>query len=321
MELVVTDSLGTWVAVWNSDSTLGGTIGSDGDILVSRSTNNGATWSAAFPLNSDAAADSRTDTNPALVFDGNDRWVAVWTANAAPGFLVAESRDGGVTWSAPQSVNASAIDDNGFELFGALGVDGDSYVVAWSSDENIGRATGTDLEILFAHGMTCPHAPTRGCAQSQPGRSSLTIKDAADDNKNSLAWKWGKGDATNLSDFLDPVNGDFYLLCVYDAQSGPVKLRDGIGLHGAGTCSDKPCWSAGTKAVKYKDRAGSLGGATAASASMGEIGKSRASFKAKGLNLAMPSLPLVGPVTRSKGSAVADLAATASALARSSRAG
>ncbi len=295
--VVATDKLGTWVTVWNSDSTLGGTIGSDSDILVSRSIDNGATWSAAAPLNSDAATDSRSDTSPVLVFDGNDRWVAMWTANAAPGFLVSESRDGGVTWSAPQPMNASAIDDAGFELFGALGVDGDSYVVAWSSDENIGGTTGTDLEILFTHGIACPYAPTSGCVQSQPGRSSLAIKDASDDAKNALTWKWGKGAATTLADFLDPVNGDPYLLCVYDAQSGPLKLRDGIGLHGAGTCGGKPCWSTATKGAKYKDKAGSQGGATALSVSIGESGKSKASFKAKGLNLAMPSLPLVGPVT------------------------
>ena len=46
---VTTDGAGNWVAVWDSYDTLGGTIGTDYDILVSRSTNNGATWTAPPP--------------------------------------------------------------------------------------------------------------------------------------------------------------------------------------------------------------------------------------------------------------------------------
>ena len=40
---VTTDRVGNWVAVWDSTDTLGGTIGSDADILVSRSADAGAT--------------------------------------------------------------------------------------------------------------------------------------------------------------------------------------------------------------------------------------------------------------------------------------
>ncbi len=40
---VATDGSGNWVAVWDSTDSLGGTIGADGDILVARSTDNGAT--------------------------------------------------------------------------------------------------------------------------------------------------------------------------------------------------------------------------------------------------------------------------------------
>ena len=46
------------VAVWTSVDDLGGTIGTDIDILVSRSTNNGASWTAPAPLNTNAASDS-----------------------------------------------------------------------------------------------------------------------------------------------------------------------------------------------------------------------------------------------------------------------
>ncbi|MEE8170861.1 MAG: sialidase family protein [Phycisphaerae bacterium] len=58
---LTTDGSGNWVAVWTSDENLGGTIGADEDILTARSTDNGATWTAPAPLNSNAAADSEND--------------------------------------------------------------------------------------------------------------------------------------------------------------------------------------------------------------------------------------------------------------------
>ena len=43
---VTTDGVGNWLAVWRSTENLGGTIGTDQDILVSRSSDAGATWTA-----------------------------------------------------------------------------------------------------------------------------------------------------------------------------------------------------------------------------------------------------------------------------------
>jgi Neuraminidase (sialidase) len=54
---VTTDGLGMWVAVWHSTDSLGDTIGTDYDILVARSTDNGATWTPPVALNTNAASD------------------------------------------------------------------------------------------------------------------------------------------------------------------------------------------------------------------------------------------------------------------------
>ena len=58
---VATDEGGNWVAVWYSTDDLNdpslGYIGTDGDILVARSTDNGATWTAPAPLNTNASTD------------------------------------------------------------------------------------------------------------------------------------------------------------------------------------------------------------------------------------------------------------------------
>ncbi|MCH8149003.1 MAG: exo-alpha-sialidase, partial [Planctomycetes bacterium] len=61
---VTTDGDGNWVAVWTSRDSLGSTIGFDSDILVSRSSDNGATWTDAEALNDFANSDSSLDRFP-----------------------------------------------------------------------------------------------------------------------------------------------------------------------------------------------------------------------------------------------------------------
>jgi len=75
---VTTDGAGNWVAVWQSYDTLGGTVGSDYDIFVSRSTNNGSTWSPVVTLNTNAGSDAGADWDPQVTTDGAGNWVAVW---------------------------------------------------------------------------------------------------------------------------------------------------------------------------------------------------------------------------------------------------
>ena len=106
---MTTDGAGHWVAVWASDDSLGGTIGTDDDILVARSTDNGATWTAPAALNTNAATDSGYDEEPQVTTDGAGHWVAVWHSDDSLGgtigtdwdILVARSTDNGATWTAP----------------------------------------------------------------------------------------------------------------------------------------------------------------------------------------------------------------------------
>ncbi|MGB2984614.1 MAG: sialidase family protein, partial [Phycisphaerae bacterium] len=66
---LTTDGAGNWVAVWESYENLGGTIGTDYDILFSRSIDNGANWSPPAALNTNAASDSGGDRFPQLTTD------------------------------------------------------------------------------------------------------------------------------------------------------------------------------------------------------------------------------------------------------------
>ncbi len=106
-----------------------------------------------------------------------------------------------------------------------------------------------------------------------------------------LRWKWGKGAATSLADFGDPVGTDPYTLCVYDESVGgqPTTKLDLAMLPGA-------AWRAKSTGFAYKDKLGSAGGVAAITLKAGAAGKAKVTLTAGGPNLALPPLPLVVPV-------------------------
>ena len=123
---VTTDGQGTWVAVWHSLNSLGGTIGTDRDILVARSTDGGVTWTEPAVLNTNAATDLGHDRRAQVTTDGLAvaNWVAVWGSDDSLGdtigtdydILVARSTDDGATWTAPAALNTNAATDSGARL-------------------------------------------------------------------------------------------------------------------------------------------------------------------------------------------------------------
>jgi hypothetical protein len=156
---VATDGAGNWLAVWHSNDSLGGTIGTDHDILVARSTNKGATWTAPVPLNTNATSDSveADDSSPQVATDGAGHWVAVWSADHSLGgadadILVARSTNNGATWTAPGLLNSNGGSDSGWDKSPAVTTDGlGNWVAVWHSNEaNVGAGIGTDYDILVA---------------------------------------------------------------------------------------------------------------------------------------------------------------------------
>ena len=156
---VATDGAGNWVAVWDSDDSLGGTIGTDTDILVSRSSDDGATWTAAVALDTNAATDSGVTREPQVATDGAGNWVAVWPSDDSLGstigtdydILVARSSDAGATWTAPEALNTNAATDSGNDLVPEVMTDGaGNWVAVWYSDDSLGGAIDTDDDILVA---------------------------------------------------------------------------------------------------------------------------------------------------------------------------
>ncbi len=88
-----TDGAGNWVVVWSSDDSLGGTLGTDEDILIVKSTDGAITWSAPAALDLAAATDAGADTRPQLVTDRLGTWVAAWNSTDSRGGTLGTDQD------------------------------------------------------------------------------------------------------------------------------------------------------------------------------------------------------------------------------------
>ena len=156
---VATDGDGNWVAVWSSAENPADPDGTDSDIFVSRSTDDGVTWSAAQTLNSNAGSDSGSDWAPFVTTDSSGNCVVVWYSNDDLGatvgpdsdIFVARSTDNGVSWSAVQALDPNADSDSGFDGPPCVMTDGSGNCVAvWYSNDDLGATVDTDYDIFVA---------------------------------------------------------------------------------------------------------------------------------------------------------------------------
>jgi hypothetical protein len=114
---VVTAGDGTWLIAWSQTEEGGGF--ETANVMLSRSTDNGATWSAAAPFASNVADDEYTN-RPRLATDGSGNWMAAWhesdPINGDDDIRFTTSTDNGVTWAPVQWLAAfmpfDAIDQN-----------------------------------------------------------------------------------------------------------------------------------------------------------------------------------------------------------------
>ncbi len=180
---------GVWVTVWQTQGAP--ELGSDGDILFSRSTD-GLNWSAPAALNTNAQTDTALDESPHIAADGNGNWVTVWVSSDSQGggtgkdrdILFALSIDGGQTWSAPKPVNTNAATDSGDDLSPRIAFGGGRWYVTWQSTETYGGQFKADNNI-FMTGDTVTNGAFSWFTPSVAHSTAST--DAGDDDSPDIA--------------------------------------------------------------------------------------------------------------------------------------
>lgn len=158
---IATDGAGVWIVPFQSDDSLGGTIGSDFDLFTSRSLDAGASWSTMAVLNDNASTDSGNDLAPSIETDGTT-WIIAWDSSDDLGatigsdgdILYVRSTDAGISWSSPTALNTNAATDSGTDNGVEIVVDGGgTWLAVWASDDDLGATVGSDLDILYARSV------------------------------------------------------------------------------------------------------------------------------------------------------------------------
>ncbi len=182
-------------------------------------------------------------------------------------------------------VNSTTTYDQGLNDHGHLAANavGD-FVVVWDSDE-------FDLHSYAAVGQrytisACEDEPRSGCLAA--GKAKLQVKDNADDGKDQIKWKWGKGAAFDQDDVGSPVTETTYTLCIYDSTGDIDSLATSLTVAPGASWEDKA-----PKGAKYKDKTGGSDGVTGAQLKPHVEGKTKVKLKAKGTSIPMP-VPIAG---------------------------
>ncbi len=204
---ITTDGKGAWVAVWHSTEPVGEDVDGTYDIVLSRSSDGGKTWSAETVLSKDTDGNRRDDLSPTVRTDGKGLWLAAWSARGTLGaklgvdadLLVVRSVDDGATWSDPVSLNTSAEHDWGNDFDVRLTNDAKgAWVAVWASTETFRGKYGGDSDIFSAR------SADGGRTWSDPAVLNTTAAkdlgfdvtpDVATDGSGVLLAVWSSGDS------------------------------------------------------------------------------------------------------------------------------
>jgi len=162
-----------------------------------------------------------------------------------------------------------------------------------TSCDDTNPCTTTDVCTTGTCAGTTEPAPS--CKATLGGQLQIKDRtlDATPDKGNQLSWQWKKGAATTAAELGNALaSSTRYDLCVYDQSGGIATLAARLRIPGAGTCHGKACWkTSGNGMLKYADKDATPDGVTQASLRPGPAGKAQIQVKARGLTLALPTLP------------------------------
>jgi hypothetical protein len=185
---LATDQNGTWIVVWSTENPVqGGADTSDLDLVYTRSTNNGASWSTPFYLNSDAPNPNGPNSHPVIEF-GDGAWVVVWPR----AYSVVSGRQvmsytrstNGSTWTPAAFLWPGTASTQGPDNTPTLATDSNgNWMTVWNSggvESNMYLSRSTDNGVSWTAPLVTEPLPTAGSQWN--GVSSL----ATDGNGNWL---------------------------------------------------------------------------------------------------------------------------------------
>jgi hypothetical protein len=262
---------GGFVVVWESYSQDGGSGYTPASVYAQRFNSAGSSVGAEFRVNT-YTTDAQFYAQSVAVDAGGD-FVVVW---------------------------ASVQDGDGLGMFGQLLCQDANENLACDSVETTTTTTTSTTSTTSTTMPTPPCGPVpesdgacRLADGSGLGKSSLQIKNDADDSKDSFKWKWNKGVATLIGDFDTPTAaGSTYHLCVYDNSINPQPLLE-ADIPSGGVmpmCGTQPCWkSTGSTGFKYKNKGAMPDGITDVKLKAGAAAKTQVQIKGKGGLLGPPA--------------------------------
>ena len=302
------DASGTFVVVWDQEPIVyprAPPPPGDFGILMTRSTDAGATWSSPERV----SVPARGGRVPAVAADGHGNWGVVWEGAfgrrrlRGDGIVMRWSHDGAATWAAPTAVNGAAA-DKGYDGSPRVATDGRGrWMASWYS----GPADDvTDSEVVAVRlscgcplcevcdpSGACVAAPRDGCRRFARGAAStIALSDRTGTGPDRLAWALRAAGPVRGGFDGDPRFDNDVGLCAY-GPDGTLVLRATApaGLH----CHDRPCWSGGVRGGwTYRDPGGHPDGVVALAA---RPGAGRFSILARGTSLVLPVLPAPVPLT------------------------
>lgn len=134
---IAADEKGKLIAVTTS---VNGDFGADSDIVFTRSTDNGLTWSNVSLLIASDAGDANSDVSPVIATDKSGNWIVVWSSDRTTGATGADfdifysvSTDDGEQWGDVTPLNEWAAEDTHDDSSPQVSINANNWVVTWSS--------------------------------------------------------------------------------------------------------------------------------------------------------------------------------------------
>ncbi len=139
--------------------------------------------------------------------------------------------------------------------------------------------------------LGCVVAPQPSCRWA--ATTSIDLRDDSDPSRDSVSWKWSRGQETPANALGWPYETTDFAFCVYDESFVNPTVVFSATLPAGLECGDDRCWrlgGGGTQA-RYSDNYESIGGIRSARVKTGLLTKASASVRGKGAALGLSSLP------------------------------